>query len=402
MKKKVLISTIQPVGGGVPQMLKFVVNCLQQKDYQITIAYYKPYSVSKDLSVPLHKSFFKKPGMMLDNDFENVSCIAVGCWLPELEITHYWSSKRWHKLISSHDIYLTVSGSCMAALHYVQYQLPFFAWIATDWTGDRAHRVKEFPLLRRLLDRIIVKPLALMLEKRIIRSENLIALSGYTLKQLNKLSGHEAVENIMYIPVDTKLFRLEAGRRVTGRVGFVGRFEDPRKNIKLLIEAVNYVKQNNQEIELVLVGAELSGATKRLIAKFELQDVVICMPYIDHKELSEFLSTLDVFVLPSYQEGLCIAALEAMSCGVPVVSTRCGGPEDFIEHKKNGLLTSFDVEDMGKAILHLLSDQIQRQRYSLAARQAIIDRFSNAVLQKQFWKLFEQAFSNKFGRKNNE
>ena len=57
----------------------------------------------------------------------------------------------------------------------------------------------------------------------------------------------------------------------------------------------------------------------------------------------------DLFVIPSHQEGLCISALEAMACGVPVVSTRCGGPEDFVLPDRTGLLVPHQAPALAAA-----------------------------------------------------
>lgn len=390
--KKVLISTIQPVAGGVPVMLRFVLECLQQRQFDITIAYYEPYSVSPDLSVPLFKIPFVRPDTR-DAEYLGYSCVGIGCWLPELEFTHYWATSHWRQLVDANDVHIVVSGSSLAALPFVQTQTPFLAWVASDWLGDRQHRVRQFPWFRRLIDRFFVSPVVKKLERRIIASNNLVALSEHTRKALNGLVSYHAVEDILSMPIDTEHFQPSVSSKDNierYQIGFVGRFEDPRKHICLLFECVNQLRESIPNIELVLVGDQLSTSSQQLIDSLGIAQYITVVPHVDNTDLPEVLQQLQLFVLPSYQEGLCIAAIEAMSCAVPVVSTRCGGPESYIIDGENGLLCEHNSASLTKAILQLFSDDETRIRYACASREVIIQRFSKKAQTDKFLQLFDQ------------
>ena len=394
--KKVLVSTIQPVSGGVPTMLSFVLQCLAERNCEITIAYYEPYSVSPDCSVPFFKlPRLKSPLNKTGSEFQGNDCIGLGCWFPELEFTHYWATSRWKTLIEQHDVHLTVSGSAMAALPYVQTKTNFLAWVATDWSGDRTHRVKEFTWVRRLLDRIAVSPIAKRLEKSIVRSGSLIALSGHTQSELNKISGSQIVNHVMPMPIDTKLFRpcVDTSRLDVFKVGFVGRFEDPRKNIMLLINSMARLVENKVPLEVILVGDELSPENRQRVKNLGLEEHLSVVPYVDRGKLPEILSSWQAFVIPSHQEGLCITALEAMSCGVPIVSTKCGEPESYIIDKENGLLVEHTADDLSQAINSLYLDVTLRERIANAARSTIEKDFSTMAVSTQFLSLYDELAS---------
>ncbi len=79
-----------------------------------------------------------------------------------------------------------------------------------------------------------------------------------------------------------------------------------------------------------------------------------------------------VFALPSWQEGLCIAALEGMASGLPVVSMRCGGPETFVTDDETGYLVPLDDDEaMARRLAQLLGDAPLRQRLAVHARQFV-------------------------------
>ena len=423
-KKTVLISTIQPVGGGVPQMVRFVMHCLSQKGYEIRLAYYEPYSVSPSLSVPLQRLLRwpflsrknRKPQVRIA-EFEGVPATGIGCWIPELEFTNYWKSSRWQTEIERCDFHLCVSGSNLAALPYWQLKMPFLAWIATPWLEDREHRVNKFPWYRRCLDKLLIRPVCQYLERRIHQTGNVVALSDYTRDSINQLSG-AGIKNVLPTPIDVQRFKpldgLEIDKNHTEtissntnsnislnvdrksiKIGFIGRFEDPRKNINLLLQAFALCNDDIQQtidLELVLVGDTPTDKTKQLMQQLAITEQVTVKPYVSDDELPQCLQELSLFVIPSHQEGLCIAALEAMSCGVPVISTRCGGPESYLKQGENGLLIDNNPTALKRAILQIIEDTATLNEYSRLARQTVVEQFSITVAEQRFWQFFAEIY----------
>jgi glycosyltransferase involved in cell wall biosynthesis len=98
-----------------------------------------------------------------------------------------------------------------------------------------------------------------------------------------------------------------------------------------------------------------------------LNAVVHCHPYLTPAQLAAVMQRWDLFVIPSHQEGLCIAALEAMACGVPVVSTRCGGPEDFVLPDRTGTLVPHQAPALAAAITAICGQSETRHRLSEGA-----------------------------------
>jgi glycosyltransferase involved in cell wall biosynthesis len=95
------------------------------------------------------------------------------------------------------------------------------------------------------------------------------------------------------------------------------------------------------------------GYLKSLAAELELESVVEFSGAYVRSEFAEALSLSDVFVLASRRETFGVVYIEAMACGVPVIATRCGGPEDFV-NGLNGLLVPVeDVESLAKAMLEI-------------------------------------------------
>jgi glycosyltransferase involved in cell wall biosynthesis len=197
---------------------------------------------------------------------------------------------------------------------------------------------------------------------------------------------------LLPVAVDASLFVPRDGATVPGLLGFAGRFNDPRKNIALFLGAVAQLRNEGRDVSAVLMGDTAQPAVVQLISSLGLEAQVSIKPGLSRTEMRNCLQTLDVFVLPSHQEGLCIAALEAMACGVPVVSTRCGGPEEFVVPGETGSLVDPNPRAMADAIVAILSDPPLRARLSKAARRMVEDRYTETRIEAIFLQEFKAAF----------
>lgn len=391
---RVLIATITPISGGVPTMTGFIVRTLRGHGYEPVLAHYEPYSISPAMSVPLIRLPGGRVGHQARTALGGCETHAIGAWLPELEVTHYAATAHWRRLIEGAQAYVVVSGNALSALPFYQTGRNFVAWLASGWKADREHRVREFSLARALFDRAVVRPAAQRLERAILNRGAILTLSRYTRATLDGIAGRPVVHDVLPMPIDSDFFSPQPGSRVRGRIGFSGRFDDPRKNIGLLLDAFSVMRKRGHDVSALLIGGEPNATMAAQIAARGVERDVAFHAYADREALRAQLQTLDLFVVPSHQEGLCIAALEAMACGVPVVSTRCGGPEEFVIDDQTGRLVGFDAGAMADAGTAIISDRDQRERLGAAARDMVLRHYSSDRAENVFWTEFNRTFSD--------
>jgi N-acetyl-alpha-D-glucosaminyl L-malate synthase BshA len=102
-------------------------------------------------------------------------------------------------------------------------------------------------------------------------------------------------------------------------------------------------------------------------------------------DVESLLAAADLFLLPSEEEAFGLAALEAMSCGVPVIATAVGGIPEVVEDGKSGfLLPVGDVDGMARASLALLSDRSRHLEFSGAARRRAVAHFDTSLIVPQY------------------
>lgn len=112
------------------------------------------------------------------------------------------------------------------------------------------------------------------------------------------------------------------------------------------------------------------------------------------EQISEILSITDLFLLPSETESFGLSALEAMACGVPVISTNAGGLPEINVQGKTGFLSNVgDVDDMSKNAIHILNDSDRLLHFKKAAISHA-RKFEKQHIIPQYEKLYQEVLSS--------
>ena len=111
---------------------------------------------------------------------------------------------------------------------------------------------------------------------------------------------------------------------------------------------------------------------------------------VEHKKMPELFNSATIFVLPSYREGLPQVALEAASCGMPLILSDVTGCRDcVINHQSGFLIRKGDSEDLLKKIKHFIENPELIERMGNQSRKFIVENFSKELIYKQFFDLYE-------------
>ncbi|MEW6498567.1 MAG: glycosyltransferase family 4 protein [Cyanobacteriota bacterium] len=153
---------------------------------------------------------------------------------------------------------------------------------------------------------------------------------------------------------------------------FLGRI-GKRKGVYDLLQAfAKLAPEHREKAEVILAGIGEMEKAQSLAESLDIQQHVKFPGWVDPKLRNQLLFKADVFVLPSYNEGLPMALLEAMSWGLPVITTPVGGIPEVITDKENGLLVNpGDVQQLSQALQSLITSQSLRLNLGSAARQRV-------------------------------
>lgn len=162
----------------------------------------------------------------------------------------------------------------------------------------------------------------------------------------------------------------------------------PRKNHEVVIRALSVLKQLDKlnHIEYVICGRGSYEADLRKLAEgLDVADHVHFLGY--RNDISEICNCADLFVFMSHQEGLPVALMEAMACGLPAVCSNIRGNTDLIEDGVTGLLANNTPEEVAQSISKMKSDTALRNRVASAALQKI-KQFDLSSVEDEMSKIY--------------
>ena len=169
------------------------------------------------------------------------------------------------------------------------------------------------------------------------------------------------------------------------------------RKVKRVEDTIHVLAKVREEIpaKLVLIGdgPERSECT-RLVRELKLEKDVIFLGKQDG--IGDILSTADVFLLPSQSESFGLAALEAMACGKPVISSSVGGIPELVIHNETGYIAEIgDVNRMAKYTVDLLTNERKYAKFSENSRIRSVDTFDTSVIIPQYVKYYEKILNGK-------
>ena len=242
------------------------------------------------------------------------------------------------------------------------------------------------------------------LQKWSFRNADLVHVISQSLAKGAKKLG---AENIVVIPngVDNQFFKPIDKEQLRKRHDFsteenivisVARL-NPVKGIDCLIKAVALVVEKITNLRLIVVGdGEQREELEGLIAQLHLDPNVQLLGFLPRRQIPEYLNLADVFVLPSRHEGLGIALIEAMACGVPVIGSNVDGIVDIIDSGKNGILVPPDNEKaLAEGIERLLCDKNLRDKFIKEGLRKVEEKFLWDSILRQIEEIYISLAKNK-------
>lgn len=194
--------------------------------------------------------------------------------------------------------------------------------------------------------------------------------------------------DVQYIPnlVDTARFAPAPVVHKAFVFGVLGNLI-PRKRVDVLLRAFAKAGSENARLRIGGDGPELEHLRK-LASSLRLDGRVDFCGTVRYADTPAFYNTCDCLVSASEAETFGMTLIEALSCGVPVLSTRSGGPESIVVPGQNGWLVP--VEDVD-ALADGLRRMIERRFAPAALRADCAARFGEAVVTRQIWEAYQKA-----------
>jgi len=196
----------------------------------------------------------------------------------------------------------------------------------------------------------------------------------------------------LYVPniVDTDLFSYTK-RGVSNTFDFVSIGNlNYGKRMDLTIEAFYIAFRDFQDVTLTIFGeGHERVALEGIIKKYSLENRVYLMGMCSREVIKEKLGNSDCFVLASRSETFGVAYIEALASGVPIIATKCGGPEVFV-HEENGCMIPVDdMDELVRAMKYMYKNIMTFDRKKISAEIKL--EFSPECVSKKILKVYEEV-----------
>lgn len=199
-----------------------------------------------------------------------------------------------------------------------------------------------------------------------------------------------------YIPniVDTETFvpntQLSSNRPVRNFLNIGNLYQ--QKNQEMLISAFSRAFKGEEKFKLVIAGSGSEySRLKKLISKLRMQKQISLYGQANRREVVTLMQDSDCFVLSSRYETFGVVVIEAMSCGLPVIATRSGGPESIITEEKLGILCDIDEFQLSEALIEA-SKNTYDSEYT---RKYAVTNFSSDIVANQLTNIYLQVLGEK-------
>ena len=230
------------------------------------------------------------------------------------------------------------------------------------------------------------------LPEKILAADFVFCISHYARSQVMKLSPVQAWPkfDVCRLGVDTQRFIPAPSSKQTGTCNLlcVGRLT-PAKGQAILLEAVAQLQKLGIFVTLTLVGMGPDEQSLRQYAeRLGIGGQVQFTGAVDQDHILDYYQAADMFVLPSFAEGLPVVLMEAMAMEIPCITTAITGIPELIDNGRDGLLVpASDSEGLTQAIERLVKDPVLRRQLGKAGRLKVLSDYD---LNKNTRHLFEK------------
>jgi len=236
----------------------------------------------------------------------------------------------------------------------------------------------------------------LRMQKKVAPSLKAIITPSHSSKTdiSNEFSVNKDFIDVVHNGIDTETFKANDNKkRIKNRIITTASADVPLKGLKYLINALPKIISLYPDAELVVIGkARNNGETMKLIKKLNLLPHIHFKSNLKEEDIVDLYASAKLAVIPSLYEGFGFGAGEAMSCGVPLISTLSGGLEDIVKGSCYEIEPGSSVQ-IENAVIDLFDNEEEMERLALLGRKRILEKFNWRQAAKGYLAIYEREIT---------
>lgn len=372
-----------PIGGGGSYACKSILQVFANKNLNVDLVTSSPSDYFETETINRSVNIYKLPVNKKD----------IHYWTQQEILTYSWKAKQFiEKLLlkKKYDICHTFFGiPCGAVAYLFKENLPYVVSLrGSDVPGFNNRFSFQYILLKPLINKIWSESSAVVANSEGLKELALESSPSQDISVINNginISDFKPDTNFINNNItnnNTNNHTYKKSKKL--KIVCISRLIE-RKGINFLLEAIKKLK--NKNIKLILVGkGKQENNLQKLAKDLEITDRVEFKGYVDHDDISDIYQESDLFVLPSFNEGMSNALLEAMASGLPVISTDTGGTSELIDG--NGILIrKGNSDEIARAISKVMYDPETLMHMGFKSRE-IAETMSWEAVAEEYRRLF--------------
>lgn len=398
-----------PYCGGQGVYLMYIAKELIKLGHEVHAIVGPPYPFDMP-GVTIHKidnhNYFnvKKDFIKPDNPFATLLPLNMYEFIaskfgifPEIETFSIAAFRKLKEILKTHNFDIIHDNQCLGYgfLLIKKFGIPFISTIHHPLSIDRTTWF-EYPSDFSLkMKRVLYYPL--IMQKFVSRRmDGIITVSHDSAVEISKAFDVDQKKiSVVYNGLDTRIFTAIKGiKKRKNSLIFVGNVEDRKKGVIYILKALTLTK-NRVHLTIVDGGAPNRNFVPKWIDKFGLNSRVTLTGKISNERLIELYSENEIALSPSIYEGFGFPAAEAMSCGLPVISSTGGAlPEVVGEHMKTAyVIEPRDPVALAKGIDFLIENPRVREQMGMAARERVKKIFTWENAARRMVEVYEETIN---------
>lgn len=359
-------------GGGAERVVQTLSNSLINKGHEIYIILLNDeeqiYKLDSKIKVITLKTSFvsKGIGKILFIPFQSLELFLL---LKKLEIKNAISFLVRANLVFSFMKFFSNFRVVISERNYSrkQYERKKFS-----------NQIMNFMIKKLYFKADLIVPISNGIKKSLVKDYH---LDESKIKVIHNPQDLEYINNYKLSKIDF-IFEKDHSYFIT-----LGRLIEQKDHVSM-IKAFKILKEKNSMIKLIILGdGPLKNNLQSLINDLGLENDIFLLGFI--KNPFEYLKRSDVFVFSSKFEGFGNVLVEAMACGIPVISTNCpSGPSEILDDGKYGMLTEVeDYKDLAAKMVSMLNEETLTYYKNKSIKRA--KDFDVKIIEQEYLKLFE-------------
>ncbi len=400
MTKKRKIGLVVPdlsIYGGVPAVAKFLYDVISASDdFEAELISLATSSKDRNSFRLLKPQTWLHQPTVTKEFFQGISYRHVGANFTEIEYFRYQPRQILDQILNEFDLIQVVAGTPPWLLAAKNCSAPLVLQVATLSRVERESMISRQRGLRNIWIKIMTKLNSYLETSAFHRADSVLVENNWLFNVL-KAKSLGGLVALVTPGVDVGFYCLSEVKR-SDFILAVGRFDDPRKNVGLLLEAFNIFSERVDENPKLVLAGKTAPAEKdlRMAETLGISDRLTILTDLSDENLRELYQSARFFALSSNEEGLGLVLLEAMACGLPIVATRCGGAEEVVVEGETGFLVEKgNPSALAEKMSELWQNATLRDKMREKGRKRAVEKFSKPVKGEAFLQIYRNLLDGR-------